>query len=1209
MEVLHEVAASFAEIGDDEQAKKLRELSLKLDRSEMEIACCGHFSAGKSTLVNKLCGETLLPSSPIPTSANIVTLRYGPDCKAKIRRRDNVEKVVAVQDLSEACKDGELIEEVVIEYPWTRLDKSLVLFDTPGIDSTDEAHHLTTASALHRAEVVLYVMDYNHVQSEINFVFLKKMAEMRKPLYIIVNQIDKHREQELSFQSFRMGVEKAFKDWGMQPAGIFFVSLKVLDHPYNEWEALLQFLRELPQYGQALLQHNVQHAFASIIDAHGAWLKQQQSSKRAQLEASLSSVDTDRLLSRREELNKQIATVEQKPDLWMQSIKQDVERLIENANVIPAKTREFVQSVLESRQPGFKTGWFRSAAKTEAERAKRLQDLKADFSEQIKVHLYTHLVRLFGEQSDALGLDRTMILGQLENWDEIVNERKILDTIPSGSGATGEAVLNFSNRLAANVKQYFRKTARDLLMDMHMAFKHQLEPERQQLLEVFNDIQQQLRAYEQLQEMDKEVTDAVQQLHMRLRQVTEEDEIDLPIPDIERKPVSTSYEMDGTAMRDTTSFGPDLSNQSGVDFAAPEGKWLEHLESDMTHTAQLLIRAADELQDIPALASTVSSLNEKAERLKQRSVSLALFGAFSAGKSSFANALLGMPVLPVSPNPTTAVINRIAPPSPEWENGTACIQLKTKERLQEELFYSLDQLGVEANTIEEALTKINRIDVHALTPKGRPHYAFLQAVSQGWELEHDKLGTSIKADLSLYREYAAMERRSCFVEEIELYVDSPITRSGMTLVDTPGADSINARHTNVAFNYMKNADAILFVTYYNHAFSQADKMFLDQLGRVKDSFELDKMFFLVNAADLAASEEELATVLGHVRDRLIEHGIRDPRIFPISSVLALEGKQQGHKELLQQSGIDPFERQFFSFILEDWGELILHAARQELERAKTRLTRWIDQAQDGEQKRQAELARLRQAQVQFNQQLQEPVTDHDLQDIRSEAEELVYYVRQRIQYRFREFFTLAFNPASLRAGQGDIQQALQEAWKELIRLLSYELSQEMLATTLRMEKKLLAMLDNEREKLQQKLQEHFEDMVLPEPMTLDAGVPHVEEELTVDSPQVKWLVQHFKNAKQFFEGDGSRKLQEQLELRLQPVITSYAEAHVARFSDYYQALYDQWRSIRHQQILQTVKEFIQGLSDLNDQKLDVAALNQKCLKLQSILEQLPKKSR
>ena len=56
-----------------------------------------------------------------------------------------------------------------------------------------------------------------------------------------------------------------------------------------------------------------------------------------------------------------------------------------------------------------------------------------------------------------------------------------------------------------------------------------------------------------------------------------------------------------------------------------------------------------------------SELAQKADRLENQSFTVALFGAFSAGKSSFANALIGDRLLPVSPNPTTAAINKIMP--------------------------------------------------------------------------------------------------------------------------------------------------------------------------------------------------------------------------------------------------------------------------------------------------------------------------------------------------------------------------------------------------------------------------------------------------------------------------------------------------------------------------------------------------------------------
>src|SRR5699024_4905481 len=130
-----------------------------------------------------------------------------------------------------------------------------------------------------------------------------------------------------------------------------------------------------------------------------------------------------------------------------------------------------------------------------------------------------------------------------------------------------------------------------------------------------------------------------------------------------------------------------------------------------------------------------------------------------------------------------------------------------------------------------------------------------------------------------FQAYVSDETKACFVESIDVFYDCPITRKGITLVDTPGADSINSRHTNVAFDYIKYADAMCFVTYYNHALSRADQDFLMQLGRVKESFQLDKMFFIVNASDLAKDHNELKLVTDYIEEQLLQFGIRFPKLF------------------------------------------------------------------------------------------------------------------------------------------------------------------------------------------------------------------------------------------------------------------------------------------------------------------------------------------
>src|SRR5690625_1386773 len=136
------------------------------------------------------------------------------------------------------------------------------------------------------------------------------------------------------------------------------------------------------------------------------------------------------------------------------------------------------------------------------------------------------------------------------------------------------------------------------------------------------------------------------------------------------------------------------------------------------------------------------------------------------------------------------------------------------------------------------------------------------------------LGKEEEISLDEFGAYVTDESIAAYIEAVDLYYDNALTEKGITLVDTPGANSVNARHTNVAFDYIKEADAILYVTYYNHAVTSADRDFLIQLGRVKESFEIDKMYFIVNSSDLADSLDNITLVLIYMSDQLIHFRIR-----------------------------------------------------------------------------------------------------------------------------------------------------------------------------------------------------------------------------------------------------------------------------------------------------------------------------------------------
>ncbi|MDG3043492.1 dynamin family protein [Bacillus sp. B6(2022)] len=128
---------------DHERAAKLASIMKKEAEEEIYIAFTGHYSAGKSSLVNHLLHDHILPTSPIPTSANLVVVRKGVS-EVQLHTSDGrFAKMSGSYDkeaVQRFCKDGEQIEMVEISGDYSGLEEKVALIDTPGIDSTDHAH-------------------------------------------------------------------------------------------------------------------------------------------------------------------------------------------------------------------------------------------------------------------------------------------------------------------------------------------------------------------------------------------------------------------------------------------------------------------------------------------------------------------------------------------------------------------------------------------------------------------------------------------------------------------------------------------------------------------------------------------------------------------------------------------------------------------------------------------------------------------------------------------------------------------------------------------------------------------------------------------------------------------------------------------------------------------------------------------------------------
>ncbi|GAA4716667.1 hypothetical protein GCM10023228_23890 [Brevibacillus fulvus] len=512
---LEQIAAAMQAAGDQDNTQKTKQLAEKAKKAEISIAFCGHFSAGKSTMINTLLGKDLLPSNPIPTSANVVKIRGGEKAVQVHTRHHGVltfDPDTDMEQVKQYAIDGDTVEWVEIAYPGTFLDERSSLLDTPGIDSTDAAHKIATESALHLADAVIYMMDYNHVQAEENFNFTKTLKDRGKPVYLVINMIDKHLDFELDFDSYKESVQDAFATWNIQPDGIFYTSLAEPDHPENQYEDFRRKLQSLLEQREVLLADSLTHSAEYLIEQHVRFLQKQNAEKRQQLESNLEQeisglepTDAAQVALAKQEMETALAAETERFKTAKDSMEQQLSSLLENARLTYYSTNEAAEQYLESRKPGFKVGLLFAAKKTEEERARRLEALLRDFREKVSANLDFHFKDLLGKFPQQYGIRDEAYHAEVHEAKVEITGEFLAAQVKEGAG-TREYVMNYCADIAKAVKQEYRRLGLALIdkllarLEAQFAAEHGKREERLQALDKLAETHRQLALLEQTEQ-------------------------------------------------------------------------------------------------------------------------------------------------------------------------------------------------------------------------------------------------------------------------------------------------------------------------------------------------------------------------------------------------------------------------------------------------------------------------------------------------------------------------------------------------------------------------------------------------------------------------------------------------------------------------------------------------------------------------------------
>jgi len=454
------------------------------------------------------------------------------------------------------------------------------------------------------------------------------------------------------------------------------------------------------------------------------------------------------------------------------------------------------------------------------------------------------------------------------------------------------------------------------------------------------------------------------------------------------------------------------------------------------------------------------------------------------------NALLGETVLPTSPNPLTASITKIVPPNGR-ANKSALITFKTRAELEAELNdygASLDALHLD--------------------------HSFVNAVKNA-PLSY--LGSQETVDYDTFCSFVTEEEKSCIVKEIELAIDSPWAERGIIFVDTPGADSQFNRHSEVQFGYMRDADAVLFVTYYNHAFTEADRELVIQLGRVQGTGD-HHMFFLVNASDLAADEAERFAVTDYVSNQLTKLGVRHPTVLPISSRNAIQGTD---------AGFDRFSAKLEQFVDHDLRQANAVRIKDEAHALVAAFEDVVSEAEADASVKAARRGKLEQVRTSDNR-----LNVTTLEDpFKRETDELLAHLETRSLFRLSDFVKETFHPVEVDGSKASLERALTRTLDKY----AYDIHQELQVFQYRLERFLKRETERLIERETLKLRPLLPTLSFEDDSDIDWFRDAVDP-VTFEAAPFRPVLKHYKNANQFFEGDGRTKLRDDLSALLKTAV-------------------------------------------------------------------------
>jgi len=271
--------ARLADLAQELNSERVREeaeaLAQRVTEGRFYVACLGQFKRGKSTLLNALLADRILPTGVLPLTTIPTIVRYASSRQARVRFEGGAWTDIAPEDLAQYVSE-ELNPEnkkhvvgVEVFSPSSLLADGMCFVDTPGLGSVFAGNTAATQAFVPHIDAAIIVVGADPPIAGEELALVGAIGKQVSNLLIVMNKADRTSDQEREIaRSFTKRMLE--RQLGRSVGPIYEVSAEERlrnEGPERDWGKLTGALEKLVrESGRELVQSAAERGFQRLSD-------------------------------------------------------------------------------------------------------------------------------------------------------------------------------------------------------------------------------------------------------------------------------------------------------------------------------------------------------------------------------------------------------------------------------------------------------------------------------------------------------------------------------------------------------------------------------------------------------------------------------------------------------------------------------------------------------------------------------------------------------------------------------------------------------------------------------------------------------------------------------------------------------------------------------------------------------------------------------